>query len=155
MWLLFLFLVACAPRENTTLTQNEDNPYREKALELLQHPPLPFKVRAFLAEKYRPGNCYGMPGPMPESYVNLVLKDNPVLVEFIKLKYKIRGKHKIFDRLIELLSIHLEPAPDGFLFRFTDANCCDIAKVLGRVVIENDEIVWVEILKKTHRKVPC
>ncbi len=149
-----IIVLNCAPVQYPQ-EKVESSQYQQDVHRLLTNPPLKFKVRVYLADKYKPGNCVGMPKIFPKRYVRRVLRDSPVLVEYIRLKYHITDENGIFKKMSQINGIILEKNEKGFAFRFDDGQCCKIIHAYGQVYIENGEIVDCVILRRIKEKVPC
>ena len=128
--------------------------YREEALILLDNPPVEFKVRVYLAEKFKPQNCFGRPGSEHYGWKKL-LQDNPTLVEYVKLKYRIQDDYYIFQKLDQLLRVKLINNGYFFEFNFVDGRCCTITKNTGIVYVKGIEIIECVLMEKIITYTNC
>ena len=131
------------------------NPYEDEAQELVNNPPMEFSVRIYLTDKYTPGDCHGMPSPPSEELIAKTIKDNPVLAEYVKLKYQIKGNYYIYPKIKQIQSFKLTEKIYGYDFKFVDGKCCNIYIKYGEVYIVNGEIIDAYILKTEETKRPC
>lgn len=113
------------------------------------------EIRIFLYEKYHPGNCFGMPGPVDKRIIKWKFTKFPHLVEIINEKYKPKNENKLYDILSSMTSFTLKEIQGGYEFSFTDGNCCVITHYKGILYLENNKIIDCRITKQETENVPC
>ncbi|PIW70294.1 MAG: hypothetical protein COW08_02710 [Ignavibacteriales bacterium CG12_big_fil_rev_8_21_14_0_65_30_8] len=113
------------------------------------------KIRMFLYEKYHPGHCFGMPGPVDKRIIKWKLTKHPHLVKIIKERYKPTNENKLYDILSSMISFTLKETQGGYEFSFTDGNCCVITHYKGILYLENNKIIESKITKQETENVPC
>ena len=116
---------------------------------------LEMKMRLYLYDKYRPGSCFGMPGPDDDRMVKNTLDSNPELVKIINDKYQVYNDNRVYKIWLALGSFTFYQASEGYKFAFVDGDYCTITKYEGILYMENDEIIESEITNKEIFKVPC
>ncbi len=111
-------------------------------------------IKIYLIDKYAPGMCFGMPGPVSDELVNRTLNQYPELVTLVKNRYNLSKDSQIFEKIEQLNSVTLVKTDAGYDFSFTDGGCCSINKYSGKIKIEGDQITD-EITNTSSEQVPC
>jgi len=94
------------------------------------------QIKLYLVDKYKPGTCYGMPGPVPDEAISGMIKRNQSLAKFVKDKYKLKSDLEIYLKIKQIFGIQLEPASGGkYQYNFIDGQCCTLKSYNG--LIEN------------------
>jgi hypothetical protein len=112
------------------------------------------QVKLYLVDKYNPGICYGLPGPVPEQAVTGMIADNPDLVKFLKGKYDLKTNMDIYNKIKQINAIHLSQEKGSYIYEFTDGQCCTLHAYQGRITIIGNNITDT-ILKQQTQTNPC
>ncbi|MFA5047800.1 MAG: hypothetical protein WC516_02025 [Patescibacteria group bacterium] len=98
-------------------------------------------AKMYLVDKYKPGICYGMPGPVPEEAVAGMIARNSQLAKFLKQKYGLSGDLDVYNKIKQLNGISLDKLGSGrFNFEFMDGQCCTMTGYQGEVIIIGSSI---------------
>ena len=112
-------------------------------------------MRLHLTDKYKPGTCYGLPGPVPPEAVGGMISRNPELAEFLKDRYKLATDLDVYNKIKQLNGIQLEKLASGkYKFNFTDGQCCLLRAYEGEVTVVA-QTVTDEILRQESKQNPC
>lgn len=113
------------------------------------------KMKLYLAEKYKPGICFGEPAGLMSDTVLSYLKENSALAAFVKDYYKISNDLEIYSKIRQIEGISLTRGTEGkYLYRFTDGECCDLTTYEGEINIINVDI-FENLLSHNTKKIPC
>ena len=112
------------------------------------------QAKLYLVDKYNPGICYGLPGPVPEQAVTGMIADNPDLVKFLKGKYDLKTNMDIYNKIKQINAIHLSQEKGSYIYEFTDGECCTLHAYQGRITIIGSNITDI-ILKQQTQTNPC
>ncbi len=113
------------------------------------------KVKLYLVEKYDPGICYGMPGPVPEEAISGMIDRQPELAEFLAVNYDLKSDLEIYNRIKQLNGVRLTEISGGkYQFNFTDGQCCTLTIYQGEAVIIADT-VSDKITSRETKQNPC
>lgn len=112
-------------------------------------------VKATLVEKYSPGTCFGMPGPIPGQEINKTLEQNPELVKYIEDRFNVSEDRGIYKKITQFSNIQLNKTAEGYDFILKDGNCCKITTYQGKVTIEEGEVEKISTTGKSTKNVPC
>lgn len=109
-------------------------------------------MRLYLAQKYHPGNCFGMPGPDNTIYQR---KITPELLNKIKrlIPEKSDKECEAIIREMERIGL-IKIGRWKYRFEFIDGECCTIISYKGNIEIRNDKILE-ELTDKIIENVPC
>lgn len=112
-------------------------------------------VQLYLIDKFNPGVCFGLPGPVPEEAVTSVLSSNLVLAKFLKDKYRLSTDLDVYNKIRQIKAITLQKIVGGkYNFSFMDGQCCTLMYYKGRVnVIGND--ISDEVTDQETKTNPC
>ena len=112
-------------------------------------------AKMYLADKYKPGICYGLPKPIPEEAVAGMIARSPQLAQFLKQKYSLSGDLDIYNKIKQLNGISLDKLGSGkFNFQLMDAQCCTMTGYQGEVMIIGPSITDKVINQETKTN-PC
>ena len=112
-------------------------------------------AKMYLADKYKPGTCYGLPKPVPEEAVAGMIARNPQLAQFLKQKYELSSDLDIYNKIKQLNGISLDKLGSGnFNFEFMDAQCCTMTGYQGQVLIIGSNITD-KVDKQETKTNPC
>ena len=89
--------------------------------------PRELMVKEYLINKYKPGTCYGTPGPPEET-----------------------DRHQI-----QLREITLIPIDQGYGFILKDGHCCSVYSYQGKIIMDGDKIIEEKITNKSIDAIPC
>jgi len=110
------------------------------------------KMKLYLAEKYHPGNCFGMPGPELPIYQRKISQE---LLSKVKRLVPEKSNKECEVIIREMQMIGLENKDIGkYYFEFKDGQCCNIIYYKGFLQLRNNEIIE-ELFEKTVKNVPC
>jgi len=84
-------------------------------------------IKEYLIGKYKPGTCFGLPGPQDEISRNLIQLKETVLVK----------------------------TDQGYRFIFRDGHCCTVRTYQGKIKMEGDKIIGDEITNQSTATVAC
>lgn len=142
--LVFLFSACCTTRESTQVSEMDTLTQENDDVEL--------NFKLFLVEKYRPGNCYGMPDPDPFYYKN---SDKDTLLQRIKSLLPGRDDSEYMLLTQMTRGIKLQKTGNGaYEFEFSDGQCCTVYHYKG-VVEMKAGIIEDNVIEKTSETVPC
>ena len=128
---------AVAPKSNFTVTQ-----------ELV--------VKLYLVDKYKPGVCYGMPGPVPDEAVSGMISSNQDLVKFLKSRYpELKTDLDVYTKIKQINGIRLTSIAGGkYHFNLTDGECCTLTAYDGEVMMLGQTITDT-VLQQETKVNPC
>jgi hypothetical protein len=89
--------------------------------------PRELMVKEYLINKYKPGTCFGSPGPQEET-----------------------DRH-----LIQLREIVLIKIDQGYGFILKDGHCCTVYSYQGKIIMDGDKIIEEKITNKSIDAIPC
>ncbi|MFA6918613.1 MAG: hypothetical protein WC244_00645 [Patescibacteria group bacterium] len=112
------------------------------------------QVKLYLIDKYNPGVCYGLPGPVPEVAIQGMITDNPDLVKFLKSKYELKTDLDIYKKIKQINGIYLKQDKGSYLYEFTDGQCCTLHAYQGQITIIGNNISDT-ILQQETQSNPC
>jgi hypothetical protein len=94
------------------------------------------QLQMYLVDKYKPGICYGDPGPIPDEAVSGMIARNPDLSKYLKLRYKLASNLDIYTKIKQLNGVSLKMISGGnYGFDFMDGQCCNMTYYAGTVKI--------------------
>jgi len=97
-------------------------------------------AKLYLADKYKPGVCFGLPTPVAEESIRFVVDGNIGLASFLKQKYKLTTDLEIYNKIKQLNDVQLTKTASGrYDFQFMDGQCCTLNFYQG----------WVEVSGET------
>ncbi|MFA4871872.1 MAG: hypothetical protein WC610_02320 [Patescibacteria group bacterium] len=112
-------------------------------------------LKLYLVDKYNPGTCYGLPGPVPDVAVKGLVSNNPELAQFVKYKYKLNSDLDIYNKIKQLNGISLSKIAGGkYQFNFTNGQCCVLTAYEGEAVIIN-QTISDSITRQETKNNPC
>ncbi len=112
-------------------------------------------LKLYLVDKYNPGTCYGLPGPVPDVAVKGLVSNNPELAQFVKYKYKLNSDLDIYNKIKQLNGISLSKIAGGkYQFNFTNGQCCVLTAYEGEATIINQTISDL-ITRQETKNNPC
>ena len=112
------------------------------------------QVKLYLVDKYNPGVCYGLPGPVPEVAISGMIADNPDLVKFLKSKYELKTDLDIYKKIKQINGIYLKQDKGSYLYEFTNGQCCTLHAYQGQITIIGNNISDT-ILQQETQSNPC
>lgn len=112
------------------------------------------QVKLYLVDKYNPGICYGLPGPVPDQAVAGMLTDNPDLVKFLEGKYDLKTDMEIYKKIKQINGIHLSQEKGSYVYEFTDGQCCALHAYQGKITIMGSNITDTVLRQQTQVN-PC
>lgn len=112
------------------------------------------QVKLYLIDKYSPGVCYGLPGPVPEVAIQGMINDNPDLVKFLKGRYELKTDLDVYKKIKQINGIYLVSDKGSYTYEFTDGQCCTLHAYQGKITIVGANITDV-ILKQETQSNPC
>ncbi|MFA5029244.1 MAG: hypothetical protein WC518_00655 [Patescibacteria group bacterium] len=113
------------------------------------------QVKFYLVDKYNPGTCYGLPGPVPAEAIAGMIGRNPELAELVRSKYNLTADLDVYNKIKQLNGIQLEKLAGGkYQFDFTDGQCCILKAYEGEVTIVGQTISDT-ITKQDSKQNPC
>lgn len=111
-----------------------------------------YKIRAFLVEKYNPGDCFGMP-QIKDPYETKI-KVNKDLIARIKKEFNIKEDSKAEQFAIKMSKIGiLKESKNEYSYEFRDGNCSGITTYKGKIQLKNKKIIET-VIEKTEKMVP-
>lgn len=112
-------------------------------------------VKLHLIDKFNPGICYGMPGPIPEEAISGMINNNPILAKFLKDKYVLTTDLDVYNKIKQINGIDLRKLAGGkYKFSFMDGQCCTLTGYAGNVnVVGND--ITDEVTDQESKNNPC
>ena len=84
-------------------------------------------VKEYLIGKYRPGTCFGLPGPQDDLTRHTIQLKETVLIK----------------------------NDQGYDFILKDGHCCSVDTYLGIIIMEGDHIIHDKITDKFTKGMPC
>lgn len=100
-------------------------------------------AKMHLADKYKPGICYGLPSVPPQSAIDSLKTSNEPLWQFIKQQYNLTTDLEIYNKIKQLQGVSLTETQSGvFNFAFMDGQCQTVryyegvVQVVGAVVTD-------------------
>ncbi len=112
-------------------------------------------AKLYLIDKYDPGVCFGMPGPVPQSSIDSLIAGNKQLSEFLKQRYKISSDLDVYNKLKQLQDVQLTVvASSKYKFQFMDGQCCSMTFYQGTVEVSGDKATDI-VTNKESRTNPC
>lgn len=117
-----------------------------------------YRIKFYLAEKYTPGSCYGMPSPRTYD-LDRITNYHIHEASYVKSRLDMDANDPISRKAIaiklkQFYKIKLTKTSDGYFFEFVDGNCCRITTVKGSIAINQDKISDT-ITSKQTKHVPC
>lgn len=113
------------------------------------------QIRIHLADKYNPGTCYGMPGPVPDKMVNSLIAENKSLADFLRDRYRLGSDLDVYEKIRQIKAIKLELIFGGkYRFNFTDGQCCFLKMYEGEVTIIG-KTISDQVIKTDNEQNPC
>ncbi len=112
------------------------------------------QVKLYLIDKYNPGVCYGLPGPVPEVAIQGMIADNPDLVKFLKSKYELKTDLDVYKKIKQINGIRLIQDKGSYTYEFMDGQCCTLHAYQGKITIIGNSISDV-ILQQATQSNPC
>ncbi len=112
-------------------------------------------AKLYLADKYDPGICYGMPGPVPQQSIDSVLSHDPGLTLYLRTNYDLPTDLDVYTKIKQLNGIRLDEIAGGkYSFNFTDGQCCTLTAYQGEISIIGQNITD-NILQQETKNNPC
>ncbi len=112
-------------------------------------------VGMYLADKYDPGICYGLPVTIPDSAIKSKIAYEPELAEFLRQKYNLKSDLDVYNKMKQLQSsISLEFTGGKYKFNILDGQCCTQKKIEGTVEYLGGKISDTIIRQETKNN-PC
>ena len=111
-------------------------------------------IKAYIVEKYNPGRCFGIPGPVPDELVSRTLNQNANLVTFVKNEFGVIKDYEVYTKIDQLEGIILTKTDYGYNFTFKDGNCCNIHTYEGKIRVDENQITD-EVINKYTENVAC
>lgn len=132
--------------EKNTNTSNSD-PGFSVTLEL--------ELKMFLADKYNPGVCYGLPGPVPDSSIKSLIAANRGLADFLRSYYGLNDDLDLYNKIKQLNGIRLtEISSSRYQFNFVDGQCC-VLKAMEGEISKIGSIISDEVTRTEKQQNPC
>lgn len=150
--LLVIFLLALI----TYLTRDDTIP-EQKIIPLERTPPVQesgqedttseidetLKVKAYLAKKYHPGTCFGMP-PCVINKEKLLATTPPHILRYLEDTFQTLNKDKLAEILTQLEQITITPYEKGYYFTIEDGQTCSVERFTGRLTTQGvNESDWI------------
>jgi hypothetical protein len=111
-----------------------------------------FKIRAYLVDKYNPGDCFGMSQMKNPSEPEIKVNDE--LIAKIKKEYNIQGDSKAKQFAIKMSKIGImNESKNKYSYEVRDARCPVIRTYKGKILLNNKKIIET-IIEKTEEMVP-
>ena len=112
-------------------------------------------AKMHLIEKYNPGICFGMPGPVPQSAIDSLINGNKPLSDFVKQKYNLSSDLEIYNKLKQFQNVQLTVISSSkYKFQFMDGQCCTMTFYQGIVEVSGDKATETIENKETKTN-PC
>lgn len=112
-----------------------------------------FRIRAYLVDKYNPGNCFGMPQIKSPFETEIKVKED--LIEKIKKEYNIKDDSKAEQFAIKMSKIGIiKESKNEYRYEVRDGRCCGITTYTGKIRLKKKKIIETVIGKK-EEMVPC
>ena len=113
------------------------------------------RVKLYLVDKYKPGVCFGMPGPIPTEAVRGMIDRNKDLAQFLRQQYNLTSDLEVYNKIKQLQNIQLSQLGSGkYSFTFMDGQCCTLTYYEGQVQIVGNNINDTVGTKETKTN-PC
>jgi hypothetical protein len=111
------------------------------------------RIRAYLVEKYNPGDCFGMPQVKSPYETKIIV--NKELIERIKKEYKIKEDSKAEQFAIKMSKIGIiKESKNEYRYEVRDGRCCGITTYKGKIRLKNKKIIET-VIEKKEEMVPC
>jgi hypothetical protein len=111
-----------------------------------------FKIRAYLVEKYNPGDCFGMSQMKNPSEPEIKVNDE--LIAKIKKEYNIQEDSKAKQFAIKMSKIGImKESKNKYSYEVRDARCPVIRTYKGKILLKNKKIIET-IIEKTEEMIP-
>ncbi|MBI3597211.1 MAG: hypothetical protein HY203_08680 [Nitrospirae bacterium] len=114
--ILMIFIGGCAHPIPPVKSEVQDDESRRESM-----------VKEYLISKYKPGTCFGLPGPQDEISRHLIQFRETVLIKI----------------------------DQGYRFIIKDGHCCTINNYQGKIIMDGDKIIEEKITNKSVEAVPC
>lgn len=112
-------------------------------------------AKMHLVDKYNPGVCFGMPGPVPQSAIDSLINGNKALSDFVKQKYNLSSDLEIYNKLKQFQNVQLTVISSSkYKFKFMDGQCCTMTFYQGIVEVSGDKAIETIENKETKTN-PC
>lgn len=112
-------------------------------------------AKMHLIDKYNPGTCFGMPGPVPQSAIDSLINSNKPLSDFVKQKYNLSSDLDVYNKLKQFQNVQLTSlASSKYKFQFMDGQCCTMTFYQGTIEVSGDKAVEIIDNKETKTN-PC
>jgi len=113
------------------------------------------QTKLYLVDKYSPGTCYGMPGPVPQVAIDGMIERNPGLSVFLLKRYSLAGDLDIYNKIKQINGVQLTTMVGGkYQFNFIDGQCCTLTAYEGEISIIGQNITEKVTNQATHEN-PC
>ncbi|OQA36851.1 MAG: hypothetical protein BWY53_00275 [Parcubacteria group bacterium ADurb.Bin326] len=112
-------------------------------------------AKMHLVDKYNPGVCFGMPGPVPQSAIDSLINGNKALSDFVKQKYNLSSDLEIYNKLKQFQNVQLTVISSSkYEFKFMDGQCCTMTYYQGVIEVSGDKAIETIENKETKTN-PC
>lgn len=112
-------------------------------------------AKMHLIDKYNPGICFGMPGPVPQSAIDSLINGNKPLSDFVKQKYNLSSDLEIYNKLKQFQNVQLTViSSSNYNFQFMDGQCCTMTFYQGVIEVSGDKATETIENKETKTN-PC
>ena len=112
-------------------------------------------AKMHLVDKYNPGVCFGMPGPVPQSAIDSLINGNKALSDFVKQKYNLSSDLEIYNKLKQFQNVQLTVISSSkYKFKFMDGQCCTMTYYQGVIEVSGDKAIETIENKETKTN-PC
>lgn len=129
--MVYIFFVSCLEQKYIK-PQLSDN-------ELLE-------IRAYLVEKYDPGDCFGEPSVISGGEINFTINNHPRLAAFVQEKFDVSEAYDIFHYISKMQKVSLSSIESNQAqFSIKDGGCCIIVTTTGVVYVIQSEITHEEL----------
>jgi hypothetical protein len=113
------------------------------------------QVKLFLVDRYNPGTCYGIPGPVPAVAIASMISKNLGLVKFLRQQYSLPADFDVYSKIKQINGINLtEVAGGNYEFKFIDGQCCTLNVVGGTIQIIGQSIDH-QVTNQESKNNPC
>lgn len=113
------------------------------------------QAKIHLVDKYNPGTCYGMPGPVPQVAIDGMIERNPGLSVFLLQRYNLTSDLEIYNKIKQINGVRLTTVPGGqYQFNFIDGQCCTLTAYEGEVSIIGQNITE-KVTNQATKENPC
>lgn len=112
------------------------------------------RAKAYLYNRYRPGNCFGMPTVQnnffskPNSYY---IEKYPKETKLLRTVYGIHAEEQLAQGVQNIQKIHYK----NHVFSFTDGNCCSSTSYIISVKKSDGDLKDTVLYQKKHSGIPC